>query len=183
MMHGCGKMGTTPASDVAMHERRCCSHVSALSSLFVFFCFFVLFCFVFFFFFWFFFFCFVLFFFFVFVFVFCFFCFFFFLFLATRRLGLICAKSVCIGQNCRNTLIQAVPAPNPLIQAEIQKKKKKKRVQNAPFELHNKTLNYLSSQLNSFFNFQLSLTLCAPQSPHSSLLSVSLLSQTHSVTP
>ena len=46
-------------------------------------------------------------------------------------------------------------------QAEIQKKKKKE-VQNAPFELNNKTLNYLSSQPNSFFNLQLFLTLCAP---------------------
>ena len=41
-------------------------------------------------------------------------------------------------------------------------KKKKKKVQNAPFELNNKTLNYLSSQPNSFFNLQLSHSLCSP---------------------
>ena len=63
------------------------------------------------------------------------------------------------------------------------RKKEKEKVQNAPFELNNKTLNYLSSQPNSFFNLQLSLTLCAPQSPLGSLLSVSPFSQTHLVTP
>ena len=42
------------------------------------------------------------------------------------------------------------------------KKKKEEKVQNAPSELNNKTLNYLSSQPDSFFNLQLSLTLCAP---------------------
>ena len=42
------------------------------------------------------------------------------------------------------------------------KEKKEETVQNAPFELNNKTLNYLSSQPDSFFNLQLSLTLCAP---------------------
>ena len=41
-------------------------------------------------------------------------------------------------------------------------KKKKKKVQNAPFELNNKTLNYISSQPNSFFNLQLSHSLCSP---------------------
>ena len=41
-------------------------------------------------------------------------------------------------------------------------KKKKKKVQYAPFELNNKTLNYLSSQPNSFFNLQLSHSLCSP---------------------
>ena len=61
----------------------------------------------------------------------------------------------------RNTPIQAVPAPNRPIQAKIQKKKKKK-AQYAPFELNNKTLNYLSSQPNSFFNLQLSHSLCSP---------------------
>ena len=74
------------------------------------------------------------------------------------------AESVRIGWNRRNTPIQAVPTPNWLIQAKIQKKKKEEeeKVQNAPFELNNKTLNYLSSQPDSFFNLQLSLTLCAP---------------------
>ena len=43
-----------------------------------------------------------------------------------------------------------------------QNSKKKKKVQNAPFELNNKTLNYLSSQPNSFFNLQLSHSLCSP---------------------
>ena len=63
------------------------------------------------------------------------------------------------------------------------RKKEKEKVQNAPFELNNKTLNYLSSQPNSFFNLQLSLILCAPQSPLGSLLSVTPFSQTHLVTP
>ena len=66
---------------------------------------------------------------------------------------------------------------------KFKKRKEKEKVQNAPFELNNKTLNYLSSQPNSFFNLQLSLTLCAPQSPLGSLLSVSPFSQTHLVTP
>ena len=66
---------------------------------------------------------------------------------------------------------------------KFKKEKEKEKVQNAPFELNNKTLNYLSSQPNSFFNLQLSLTLCAPQSSLGSLLSVSPFSQTHLVTP
>ena len=89
--------------------------------------------------------------------------FFFFLFPNTLRFVLTRAESVRIGWNRRNTPIQAVPAPNWLIQVEIQKKKEEEeKVQNAPFELNNKTLNYLSSQPDSFFNLQLSLTLCAP---------------------
>ena len=45
---------------------------------------------------------------------------------------------------------------------KFKKRKEKEKVQNAPFELNNKTLNYLSSQPNSFFNLQLSHSLCPP---------------------
>ena len=60
----------------------------------------------------------------------------------------------------RNTPIQADRHQTGQFKPKF--KKKKKKVQNAPFELNNKTLNYLSSQPNSFFNLQLSHSLCSP---------------------
>ena len=50
----------------------------------------------------------------------------------------------------------------PANSSQNSKRKKKKKVQNTPLELNNKTLNYLSSQPNSFFNLQLSHSLCSP---------------------
>ena len=59
-------------------------------------------------------------------------------------------------------------------------KKKRKKVQNAPFELNNKTLNYLSSQPDSFFNLQLSHSMCSPIPSRLSALHLPSLTQSHS---
>ena len=118
-----------------------------------------------------------------------FFFFFFFSFLDTCQLRPILTNSGQIG------LYRAKPpkhtdSGHTNAESADSRRNSKKKVQNAPFELNNKTLNYLSSQNAPFFNLLLSLTLCA-SSPLSALCSPSPLShrriqslpKTHSHSP
>ena len=93
--------------------------------------------------------------------------FFFFWFCDSCRLGLICTDLGQIG------LYRAKPLKHTESADSGQNSKKKKRVQNTPFELNPKLSQLKRTILH--FNLQLSLTLCAlsPLSPLGSLLSIS----------
>ena len=97
------------------------------------------------------------------------------------------AKSIISGETAETHQFKLYQRQTSQFKQKFKTKKKKKtkqnkkKAQNVPFELNNKTLNYLNSQNAPFFSLQLSLTFCSP-SPLSHRRTRSL-PKTHSHSP